>query len=99
MLNQMDRLKSLSYSRSLESEADADGLQLLTTRQIDGAGFIRLFELLQNIPGAHQPEWTSSHPNLERRIRNIRQNKILHQQQPHTDTTLQQLFLKVKKVD
>jgi predicted Zn-dependent protease len=95
----MDRLKSLSYSRSLESEADADGLQLLAARQIDGNGFIQLFQILQHESGAQVPEWTSSHPNLEKRIRNIQQNKTFQQQQARTDTTLKMLFKKMQAAD
>jgi predicted Zn-dependent protease len=99
VLSNMDRLKSLSYSRSLESEADADGLQLLAERHIDGNGFIQLFQILQHESGAQVPEWTSSHPNLDRRIRNIQQNKTFQQQHARTDTTLKMLFKKMQAAD
>jgi predicted Zn-dependent protease len=99
VLSNMDRLKSLSYSRSLESEADTDGLQLLAARHIDGNGFIQLFQILQHGSGTQVPEWTSSHPNLEKRIRNIQQNKTFQQQQARTDTTLKMLFKKMQAAD
>ena len=99
VLSSADNLKSLSYSRSLESEADNEGLNLLVNRNIDGAGFIRLFEVLQKEPAAQAPEWTSSHPNLERRIRNIEKSEIYKKQHAVTDTALHTLFLKIKTVD
>jgi beta-barrel assembly-enhancing protease len=99
VLNSADNLKSLSYSRSLESEADADGLALLANRKIDGAGFVQLFQILQKEPQAEGPEWVSSHPQLKTRIQNIQRNKWYQQQQPVTNATLHQLFLKIKTAD
>lgn len=99
VLNSADNLKSLSYSRRLESEADADGLALLTARNIDAAGFVRLFQMLEKEPQAAGPEWVSSHPQLQTRIRDIQQNSLYKQQQPITDSTLHQLFLKIKTAD
>lgn len=96
VLNSANNLKTLSYSRSLESEADADGLKLLAARNIDGKGFIGLFRVLQNEPDAQGPEWTSSHPNLEKRIKNIQKNPVYKQQHAVADAALQHLFLKIK---
>lgn len=99
VLSGAHNLKNLSYSRSLESEADAEGLALLINRKIDGAGFVQLFHILQKEPDTQSLEWTSSHPNLEKRIRNIEQNTIYKKQQAVTDSTLHYLFLKIKRVD
>jgi len=99
VLNSADNLKSLSYSRSLEREADAAGLALLTARNIDGAGFIQLFQILQKEPDTHQPEWVSSHPQLERRIQNIREDSRYQQQHARIDSTLRFLFLRLKTAD
>jgi beta-barrel assembly-enhancing protease len=99
VLNSADNLKSLSYSRSLESEADADGLGLLTTRKIDGIGYVQLFQILKHEPQVEGPEWVSSHPQLQTRIRNIQHNKLYQQQQPAAHETLHQLFLKIKTAD
>lgn len=96
LLNSMDKLKSLSYSRSLEREADERGLHLLTARNIDGAGFIELFQILEKEPDAEGPEWTSSHPQLKNRIRNLAQQPGFKQQQPRPHATLHTLFLKLK---
>ncbi len=99
VLNHADNLKSLSYSRSLEREADNDGLKLLQERKINGAGFIALFKILQNEPGTQPAEWISSHPNLETRIRNIQQQQKAQLHNVVTNTTLQQLFVKIKAAD
>jgi predicted Zn-dependent protease len=99
VLNSAHNLKSLSYSRSLESEADADGLALLTNRNIDAAGFVQLFQILQKEPATQSPEWTSSHPDLNKRIRNIEQNEMYKKGHAVTDSTLYYLFLKMKTAD
>lgn len=69
-----DELKSLTYSRSLEKESDTEGLKILTDRQIDPGGFVRLFEHLQaSAPAARTPEFLNSHPDTENRITLIKQ--------------------------
>lgn len=92
-------LKNLSYSRRLETEADEEGLQLLTERNIDCAGFVRLFQLLHQEVGDEPAEWVSSHPNLKKRIKNIQGQKACKDQQPVNNETLQTLFLQIKKAD
>ncbi|HUQ96983.1 MAG TPA: M48 family metallopeptidase [Chitinophagaceae bacterium] len=99
LLNSADQLKSLSYSRSLEKEADAAGLQLLTARNIDGTGFVQLFQILQQEPDSEGPEWTSSHPQLKNRIRAIKQQLQAMPQHPQQNETLHGLFLKLKTAD
>jgi Zn-dependent protease with chaperone function len=69
LADQADELKSLNYSRSLEKEADLDGLALLKERQIDPQGFAGLFRQLKKAaPASSMPEFLASHPDIENRI-------------------------------
>jgi beta-barrel assembly-enhancing protease len=99
IIGNANHLKSLSYSRSLEKEADENGLALLTQRHIDCNGFVRLFQLLKKETTAEESEWVSSHPNLNKRIKNIQQNALCQEQKAINDSTLQYLFLKLKTAD
>jgi beta-barrel assembly-enhancing protease len=78
IVNNADQVRRLKYSRSLEKEADLDGLQLLSERKIDCNGFIRLFELLKKEQTVEMGEWVSSHPKLDRRISYIRENELFN---------------------
>ena len=74
VVDHADDLKSLHYSRSLEKEADMDGLQLLLQRKIDPGGFTALFNhLKQSSPGSVMPEFLASHPEIDKRIEYIRE--------------------------
>ncbi|HEY1113692.1 MAG TPA: M48 family metallopeptidase, partial [Chitinophagaceae bacterium] len=65
LVQNTDQLKDLSYSRSLETEADEEGALLLAKRGVDCKGFVELFELLQKETGGQEvPEFINSHPNL-----------------------------------
>lgn len=100
ILNNAEELKSLSYSRSLEKEADENGARLLAERDIDCAGFVRLFQLLKKESGTVQPtEWLSSHPDLNKRIGTIQDNVFCKNSTPSANATLEALFKKVKSTD
>ena len=69
VVNHADNLKSLKYSRSLEKEADMEGLAILTKRGIDPDGFVDLFHHLQEAaPTNSLPEFLGSHPDVDKRI-------------------------------
>jgi Zn-dependent protease with chaperone function len=73
LLSNADNLKQLSYSRSLETEADTYGVSLLAGQNISCEGFIQLFRLLQKETGnTSEQEWFSSHPDIEKRMANIK---------------------------
>lgn len=90
-----DDLKSLTYSRSLEREADLDGLALLKERQIDPEGFAGLFQQLKKAaPASSMPEFLASHPDIEDRIDYIREaskNATVKE-----DTVLKAIFEQLK---
>jgi len=67
-------LKDLSYSRSYESESDAKSVDYLagTDYQCNGAaGFFEKLEADPNSSGPRPPQWLSTHPNPDNRIREI----------------------------
>lgn len=69
LADRADDFKSLTYSRSLEKEADLEGLQLLEERKIDPAGFDLLFkELKRSARASAMPEFLESHPDIDKRI-------------------------------
>ena len=74
LADQADDLKSLTYSRSLEKEADLDGLAILMERKIDPRGFAELFRHLQAAaPVSGTPELLASHPDINKRSEYIRE--------------------------
>jgi predicted Zn-dependent protease len=66
-------VKSLSYTRSLEEEADNNGLKLMLNAGINPEGMVNLFKHLKE---PHEgsleiPEFLSTHPMLDERIKYI----------------------------
>lgn len=100
LVSNADGLKGLSYSRSLETEADENGATLLAQRKIDCGGFVRLFKLLQKeSAGSYTPEIINSHPNLDNRIKHIGELQSCRTNTPVKDTVLQGLFLRIQTAD
>lgn len=100
LVSNADGLKGLSYSRSLETEADENGAALLAQRKIDCQGFVRLFQLLKKeTAGIHTPELINSHPNLDNRIKQIGELESCRKNAPAKDTTLHGLFLRMQTVN
>jgi beta-barrel assembly-enhancing protease len=99
IVSNADELKRLSYSRSLEKEADMNGLKILSDRKIDCNGFIHLFQLLQKEvekEGGQPSEWVSSHPDLEKRMAFTKSNALFNNNGVEVNETLKTLFLKIK---
>lgn len=74
LVDHADNLKHLKYSRRLEKEADTKGLSILTERKIDPQGFVDLFNNLRSsASGVELPEFLASHPDIDKRIANIKE--------------------------
>ena len=102
IIGQADKLKGLDYSRSLEKEADMNGLKILSERKIDGNGYIRLFSFLQNESERSetlQVKWISSHPDLNNRIEYLKKDVLFNKNGVEQNETLRTLFLKIKTGD
>lgn len=65
-----DELRGLRYSRTLESEADAIGMQRMAADSVDPRGMVDLLELLQQEAGDAPEEmaFLSTHPLTKERI-------------------------------
>jgi Zn-dependent protease with chaperone function len=94
---QANQLRTLSYSRVLEKEADLKGVDLIKSRKLDVNGFDSLFKHLQvaTPKGTYLPEIISSHPEVQNRIAYIREaakgSSIV------TDPMLSTIFEELKK--
>ena len=72
VVDNADELKGLQYSRSVETEADNNGLQLMAKSNINTQGMLRLMQLLQQETGSAEPApFLSTHPVFKDRISNI----------------------------
>ncbi|MBK9212676.1 MAG: M48 family metallopeptidase [Saprospiraceae bacterium] len=74
IIQNSNELRSLSYSRAMETEADIKGAALMVERDFDPEGMIKLMETLKT----HSPKMESevlkylaTHPDLELRIDNL----------------------------
>ena len=97
VVGQVNQLRTLSYSRSLEKEADLEGLGILAKRQIDPAGFDQLFKHLKEAaPSGEIPEMISSHPDTDNRMNYIRE--AAKGQAVKENPTLQRIFENLKQL-
>ena len=65
-------LRTLSYSRGFEEEADMDGLEMMIENNVDPNGMIQLFEQLKKAHDTSVPAFISTHPLTDQRIKYIR---------------------------
>ncbi len=72
------QLRNLQYSRELEHEADANGLNILRQNRIDTRGMSDLFELLKQQQSFEPDELFSTHPELESRIEFVKSYQKEH---------------------
>ncbi len=96
LINNAQNLSSLKYSRSLEQEADDDGLAILKENAIPQIGFVDLFKVLQD-SSKMEMEITllSSHPLTKKRLAHA---KAISSKQTNAfdNNTLQSLWADIK---
>lgn len=68
VLNNAEKLRTLKYTRDLEQEADANGLDILKRNHISSTGMVQLFEQLKKEEIITLHEALSTHPELDTRI-------------------------------
>ncbi len=73
VIDNANQIHQLSYSRTLETEADNVGYKTMVKNAVNPVGIISLFENLQkgNEAGNLIPEFLSTHPVTENRMKNI----------------------------
>lgn len=95
-----NELNNLSYSRSLEIEADNKGMELMQKKGIDIKGMLRLFETLKEEEKKMKMDNTimkllSTHPLTEDRIENAKKVSA-QQKQIQSSPILLQYFNNIK---
>jgi beta-barrel assembly-enhancing protease len=98
LLLNADKLRSLSYSRGLEKEADEKGLNILLRNKINVNGMVQLFETLQKADTAYDtPDILNTHPLTEKRIQYTKDNiRKASQRDAVVNAELQQLWMNIK---
>ncbi len=76
----------LSYSRTLEKEADVYGLEFLKQNKLDLQGMPELFQIFEKETEVNFPSYLSSHPDLHDRIEYTKE--IADKQNSFTENTL-----------
>ncbi len=76
MIDNAENIRSLQYSRTLESEADNFAYELLQKKHVNPEGIVWLFNSLIKAKEKQEieidiPEFLSSHPDTKHRIENI----------------------------
>ncbi|HXH19989.1 MAG TPA: M48 family metallopeptidase [Chitinophagales bacterium] len=91
VLENANSLKTLSFSRKLEQEADLEGLKIMFHNRVDPYGMVRLFENLMkdsDLPDAM--EFMSTHPVTEKRISYLKEkiSETEYEVEPHENMKL-----------
>ena len=98
LASQVDNLKNLEYSRSLETEADSYGISLLRENHINPTGMKQLMELLESATKGKEPsEFLNTHPVFRDRIRNIEEQGGLYEIDAEKMQELESLLTQLKK--
>jgi predicted Zn-dependent protease len=93
LLLNADKLRELSYSRSLEKEADEEGLKIMQRNKIDVNGMLKMFNRLKEADTTETPVFLNTHPLTQKRIEYTRQNiRDIDQRDARTDPALQELW-------
>jgi len=77
LANQADNIYQLGFSRSMEKEADLEGLKMMYLNHIDPQGMVRLMERLQEEEKKQASKvltYLNSHPMTEERLTYIKEN-------------------------
>lgn len=101
LAEQANELKGLAYSRSLETEADLQGLAWMQQKHMDPNGMLRLMNILQTASGGSAPaSFLSTHPVFEERTAAIK--KVIREHSGDSykvDTNQLQIFKAIPKSD
>ncbi len=98
LLLNADKLRGLSYSRSLETEADEKVLEIMQRNKVDVNGMLRMFDRLKEADTLGTAEFLNTHPLTDKRIRYTKKNiEKIGQQKPVTDPALLELWVNLQK--
>lgn len=98
LLLNADRLRDLSYSRSLETEADEEGLKIMQRNRVDVNGMVKMFYRLKSADTVDVPAFLNTHPLTDKRIRYTKEHIAqLQQSNAVVDPVLQELWANLQK--
>lgn len=92
VIQNAETLRTLKYSRDLELEADANGLEILKQNNLSSKGMVQLFEQLKKEESMAVNELLSTHPELDTRIDFAKKFSKENPIQPTTHDSLQFYF-------
>jgi predicted Zn-dependent protease len=96
VIDNANQLQNLSYSRELEHEADANGLQILKQNKLATSGMISLFQSLKQSSTQDVNEIISTHPDLENRIQFVKEFTEQNEYTPESNDSLIYYFNQLK---
>ncbi|SDF80284.1 M48 family metallopeptidase [Chitinophaga filiformis] len=84
---------SLTYSRKYEEQADITGLETMRRNQIDQQGMVKLMQELKKLDHLMKvPEFISTHPLTDNRIRYVQQDIKAHPASARNNEKMEELF-------
>ncbi len=72
LIDNANTLRSLSFSREFETEADMDGLSIMIKNKVNPKGMLDLFDKIEDKETLEIPGYLSTHPITKDRIANIK---------------------------
>lgn len=91
-------LNTLSYSRKFEQEADEEGTALMIHNKIDPRAMLQLFSRLKSDKDDVFPEFMSSHPATDERIKYIDEYIKASNHDDCVNDSLENLFKKLRSI-
>jgi predicted Zn-dependent protease len=102
ILDNLNSIRNLSFSRKFETEADDNACKLMIERGIDPKGMLELFEILSDQSGAEKqniPTFLSTHPLTKDRIHGMREKINSHSESVNENIKLKAIFERLKQKD
>lgn len=98
VIQNANQLKQLGYSRTLEQEADKNGLKLMKQQHVDPKGMEDLFRELKKEEGSAGdiPQFLSTHPLTNERINYVRKEIAKHNYSIEEHEQLDSLWKEIK---
>jgi len=96
MADNVQTLRSLSYSRAYESEADEEGLRIMRKNKVAAAGMAALFEALEDEKTDFVPGFLRTHPMTKSRKNRAEKSAYDIKTPAEKDLKLMQLFAQIQ---
>lgn len=96
VIQNAQNLSTLQYGRSLEHEADENGLNILRENRVGAQGMERLFRTLKKENDVEMIELLSSHPDIDSRIGFVETFRKEHPYEPQPNDSLDFYFRQLR---